>query len=145
MAYEIIHLHRKEGFVVRKVGDARMVIPTGPRMKEYKGVITINETGAFLFDLVKEPRTLKQAMDALIAEYGIDENTAYDAVAAFAHQCNEAKLLVVEEVERLPEGRSFMMSEETLEAMKQEAEAYRVSKETNDGQTADTSDTPDEQ
>ncbi|HML47217.1 MAG TPA: PqqD family protein [Clostridia bacterium] len=138
MSYQIIHLHRKQGFVVRKVGDARMVIPTGPRMKEYKGVITINETGAFLFDLVKEPQTLRQAMDALIAEYGIDENTAYDAVAAFAHQCNEANLLVVEEMEQLPQGRSFMMSEETAEALKQEATSIKTIGETGDGKTEDT-------
>lgn len=144
MSYQIIHLHRKQGFVVRKVGDARMVIPTGPRMKEYKGVITINESGAFLFDLVKEPKTLRQAMDALIAEYGIDENTAYDAVAAFAHQCNEANLLVVEEVEQLPQGRSFMMSDETAETLKQEATSIKTIGETGDGKTEDT-DTSDGQ
>ena len=144
MSYQIIHLHRKQGFVVRKVGDARMVIPTGPRMKEYKGVITINETGAFLFDLVKEPQTLRQAMDALIAEYGIDENTAYDAVAAFAHQCNEAHLLVVDEVDKLPEGRSFMASEETLEAMKQEAKQNQTNEETSDGKTTESGDESNE-
>lgn len=137
MAYQIIHLRRKQGFVVRKVGDAHMVIPTGPRMKEYKGVITINETGAFLFDLVKEEKKIGELMQALIDEYGIDEPTAYDAVAAFAHQCNEANLLVVDEVEKLPEGKTYLMTEETAEAVKQDMDQNQVNEETSDGQNTE--------
>lgn len=142
--YQIIHLLRKPGFVVRKVGDARMVIPTGPRMKEYQGVITINETGAFLFDLIKEEKTNKEMMDALMAEYEIDQETAYEALSAFVHQCNAAGLLVVDEVDKLPEGKSYLMTEETVEYMKQEAAAQGKQEGSDNGEDANGTDEPAE-
>jgi hypothetical protein len=94
-------LERKPGFVVRKVGDAYMVVPTGPRMKEYRGMITINETGAFLFDQIKTRRSAAELIEALRKEYEIDEDTAFEAISAFVDQCSFAQLLVSETVDEL--------------------------------------------
>ncbi len=87
----------KPGFILRKVGEAYMVMPTGPRMKEYKGMITLNETGADLFKASQAENPSKRSlMDALIAKYGVDEKEAEEAVDSFVQQCARAGLFEME-------------------------------------------------
>ncbi|MEG0767717.1 MAG: PqqD family protein [Clostridia bacterium] len=111
MAYDIFRLVRKPGFVVRKVGEAYMVVPVGPRMKDYKGVITINETGAFLFEMMKTEQPFGTLVQALVKEYEISEETATTAATAFVYQCQEAHLLQSETMEQIPEGNYYMTEE----------------------------------
>ncbi len=87
----------KPGYVLRKVGQAYMVMPTGPRMKEYKGMITLNETGAFLFKEAQKPEsTQRKLKDACIAEYGATEEEAEKAVESFIQQCVQCGLFEFE-------------------------------------------------
>lgn len=87
----------KPGYILRKVGQAYMVMPTGPRMKEYQGMITLNETGAFLFKESQKPEPTKQKLiDACIAEYGATEEEAQKAVDAFVLQCADCGLFEFE-------------------------------------------------
>lgn len=120
MAYNIFRLVRKPGFVVRKVGEAFMVVPVGPRMKDYKGVITINKTGAFIFELMKEEKPFNVLVKAVMDEYEIEEETAKTAVTAFIYQCQDGGLLESQTVEEVPEGE-YMMSPELSEQINEES------------------------
>ncbi|MDR2505141.1 MAG: PqqD family protein [Oscillospiraceae bacterium] len=120
MAYKLTYLERRSGFVVRKVGEAHMVVPTGARMKEYRGMITINETGAFLFEQIKTRRSTQELVDALIAEYGIDDKTALEAIESFVDQCSFANLLVSEEVEELPIDKQMYIRDDIREQVEKE-------------------------
>lgn len=83
----------KAGYMLRKIGQAYMVVPTGPRMKDYQGMITLNETGAFLFKESQKPEPTKQKLiDACKAEYGASDEEALEAVDAFVLQCAECGL-----------------------------------------------------
>jgi hypothetical protein len=89
-----IGLQLKPGFVLRKVGQAYMVMPTGPRMKEYQGMITLNETGAFLFKEVEKPgQTVGMLREACMREYGATDEEAAQAVELFTRQCADCGLL----------------------------------------------------
>ncbi|GHU72744.1 hypothetical protein AGMMS49992_09340 [Clostridia bacterium] len=119
MPYKLNYLHHRSGFVTRKVGDAYMIVPTGPRMKEYKGVITVNETAAFLFDQIKEQRSTDELMNALHEEYpDIDPQTAFDAISAFVDQCSFANLLESETVDELDLTRDYFMSDAVVDELK---------------------------
>jgi hypothetical protein len=91
-------------------------------MKEYKGVITVNETAAFLFDKVDEERSTKYLMDALKEEYGIDDETAFGAISAFVDQCGFAGLLESETVEELDLTQNYFMSDQVVEELRQKYE-----------------------
>lgn len=87
----------KPGYVLRKVGQAYMVMPTGPRMKDYKGMITLNETGAFLYkESEKEEPTRDKLIEACIAEYGATQEEAEQAVDSFVKQCAQCGLFEYE-------------------------------------------------
>ena len=94
-----ITFNRKPGYVLRKVGQAYMVMPTGPRMKDYQGMITLNETGAFLFKQLDMPEPDRSKLiQACIDEYGATPEEAAQAVDSFAQQCADCGLLETQEV-----------------------------------------------
>lgn len=81
------------GFILRKVGQAYMVMPAGPRMKDYQGMITLNETGAFLFKESQKPDVTKEALiEACQKEYGATAEEALQAVDSFIIQCADCGL-----------------------------------------------------
>lgn len=97
VAFQKINVAIKPGYVLRKVGQAFMVMPTGPRMKEYQGMITLNETGAFLFkEAQKEEPTKDKLIEASIATYNATQEEALKAVDAFILQCAQCGLMEAE-------------------------------------------------
>ena len=97
--YVTVKIGVRPGFILRKVGEAYMVMPTGPRMKEYKGMITLNETGAVLFKASQQPNATRQSLiDALIKEYGVDEKEAGEAVYSFVQQCAQTGIFECEKI-----------------------------------------------
>ena len=83
----------RPGFILRKVGDAFMVMPTGPRMKEYKGMITLNETGKFLWERLAVGAEEAELVKDLLAEYDVTEEVAAKSVAAFVARLKELDFL----------------------------------------------------
>ena len=73
----------KEGFVVRKIANQYMAVPVGARAKELHGMIGLNETAAFLWELLKEDRTEEELATLLYDEYEISEEDALETVRRF--------------------------------------------------------------
>ena len=74
----------KKGFVVRKVGDASVVVPVGEMSKQFHGMINLNETGEFLWNFFTQEHTVAEAVAALLEVYDVDEAIAQKDVEAFA-------------------------------------------------------------
>ena len=73
----------KEGFVVRKIANQCMAVPVGARAKELHGMIGLNETAAFLWELLKEDRTEEELAKLLYNEYEITVEKALETVKKF--------------------------------------------------------------
>lgn len=61
---------------------------------ESSSYLTTNVAGALLTKRLTEEATEQDLVDALIAEFGIDENTARTDATAFVNQLREKSLLV---------------------------------------------------
>ena len=72
----------KSGFVVRQVAGETIALPYGENAKK-KMVISLNETGAFLWKLLEQERTVDSLVEALLAEYTVEESVARNSVNAF--------------------------------------------------------------
>ena len=83
----------KEGFVLHSVGDENVVVAIGKMTKKFRGMIRLNSTGAFIFRQLEKETDEKGIIDALIAEYGIDEQTAKTAATTFVSQLKDAGVL----------------------------------------------------
>ncbi|MBQ8696127.1 MAG: PqqD family protein [Clostridia bacterium] len=83
----------KDGFVAREVGGETIVIAVGERSREFNAMITLNETGKFLWDRMTTDTDADTLTAALLSEYEVDEETAKGAVARFIASLEKAGLL----------------------------------------------------
>ncbi len=83
----------KEGFLLRRIADVHVVVPVGGGSVNFNGIITLNETAAFLFGQLQEEKTRETLLNQLLAEYDVDSDTALNDIDAFYSQLKEANLL----------------------------------------------------
>jgi hypothetical protein len=70
-----------QDFTIQKVGGSYVAVAVGETSKKFHGMIRLNETGAFLWKRMAERDiTEEELVDALLAEYEIDRNTAAEDV-----------------------------------------------------------------
>ncbi len=83
----------KDGFILREVAGSYLVVAVGNAVKEFGGIVNLNETGAFLWRLLEKSSTESEMVDALLNEYEVDRETAEKDVKAFVEKLTEAKLV----------------------------------------------------
>jgi len=79
----------KDGFVLRQVAGETVVVPTGGDL-DMNMMITLNESGAFLWQKLQEEITRDELVEAVLAEYkDVDRIIAETAVDGFIAKLNE--------------------------------------------------------
>lgn len=78
----------KDGFVVRNVAGETVALPTGDGLN-LNMMITLNSTGAFLWEKLQEPTDENALVEALLDKYNVQQDRAQRAVAAFVAQLRE--------------------------------------------------------
>lgn len=84
----------KDGFVLREVAGNYIVVAVGARVKEFNGIINLNETGAVLWREIEKGADEETLVKALLSEYDVDEQVAKEDVKAFIAKMKEAGLLI---------------------------------------------------
>lgn len=77
----------KDGFVLRTVKGETVAIPTGRDM-ELNRMITLNETGKLLWELLEKGADTQILVQALLDTYSVDRETAEDHVQLFVDKLN---------------------------------------------------------
>lgn len=72
-----------EGFCIRKILDETVIIPTGKAAHCLSGLISVNETGEFLFELLQTDQTKDSLVAAMLEEFEVEKEIAEADVAAF--------------------------------------------------------------
>lgn len=83
----------KPGFILRQVAGENVVIPAGDALN-LNMMITLNETGAFLWKQLEQETDENSMVTALLAEYDVSEEQARDSVDAFVAKLKEQDFLV---------------------------------------------------
>ena len=83
-----------EDFSLRSVGDMTVIIPVGPAVRRFPGMISVNETGGFLWERLEREQTLRDLARALEAEYQVTYSDAEADAAAFLDQLRAAGALI---------------------------------------------------
>ena len=78
----------KDGFILRSVAGQSVVLPTGGDL-DLNMMITLNDTGAFLWEKLENETNEAELVTALLAEYDVDQETAEKAVAAFVKKLED--------------------------------------------------------
>ena len=83
----------KDGFLLREVAGQIVVLPIGGDL-DMDLMITLNDTGAFLWEKLQKETDENALVAAVLAEYDTDEATAKQAVAGFVEKLNGHGFLV---------------------------------------------------
>lgn len=78
----------KDGFVLRQVAGEYVAIPSGDEVNLNR-MITLNETGAFLWERLDKETTREALAEALLSEYDVDRDTAVRCVEEFTAKLEE--------------------------------------------------------
>ena len=74
----------RDGFVLRELVGEHLVVPVGEAAERLHGLIRLNETSVFLWNLLSRgDQTEKDLADAIAGEYAVDPETAKRDVADF--------------------------------------------------------------
>jgi hypothetical protein len=65
----------KEGFMTRSIAGSTIVVPVGEKVVNFKGIMNLNETGAYIFEQLKEEISFEELLSCLLLEYEVEEET----------------------------------------------------------------------
>lgn len=83
----------KQGFVLKNIAGSRVAVPMGENLVNLQLMLTLNETGAFLWDTLQTDCTMDDLVNAMTKEYDIDAETARADAADFVQLLKEHQIL----------------------------------------------------
>ena len=84
----------KYNFVIRDIDGRPVAIAVGKDNAEFNGMIRLNDTGKFIFDLLSVDTTEGDIVTGLTGNYDVDVNEAESAVKEFVQKLRDNGLLV---------------------------------------------------
>lgn len=86
----------KNDFISRTIADEHLLIPTGEAALRVKGLISLSESGAFLYQALRNDCTRNELVSALTAEYDVPASVAEADIDAFLEQIRQLDMLAEE-------------------------------------------------
>ena len=83
----------REGFLLRNVAGNNVVVPIGQATLDFNGMMSLNETGAFIFSKMLDGTTKEQLIEDLISEYEVEREIAQKDVDHFIKKVEGEGLL----------------------------------------------------
>jgi len=83
----------KDGFAKREIAGSHIVVPVGKTAMEFNAMITLNESGAFYWDIFQKDITIDEAVKLILEEYEVDEARARADVEKFVSMLKENDLM----------------------------------------------------
>ncbi len=69
-------MKRYDNYIVRKIAGETLLVPTGAAAREFSGLVTLNELGAFIWAHLNEAQDVQDLAQKIAAEYEVDLATA---------------------------------------------------------------------
>lgn len=80
--------------ILREIAGEHLLIPVGQTALKVKGMVTLSESGLLLWNKLQSDCTEEDLVDAVLAEYQVDRDTAAADVKAFLNQMREVGILL---------------------------------------------------
>ena len=66
----------KEGLIVRKMDDSYVAVAVGEMTNNFNGLIRLNDSAYFVFNLLKEDISYENLVDKMLEEYDVTKEKA---------------------------------------------------------------------
>lgn len=90
---EVADMRIADGYILRNVAGSNVVVPVGDRGVDFTAIISVNETGAFIWKQLENETTKENILAAMLNDYDVDEQRAKADIEKFISTMREAGLL----------------------------------------------------
>ena len=80
-------------YILREIAGDYIIEPVRAAALEFNGMITVNETGAFLWEKLREGTTKEELLHAMLEEYEVSEKEAEADIQEFLQMLQKNKIL----------------------------------------------------
>ena len=87
-------MHKNPEFMLRQVAGRFLLAPVGEAAEKFSGMITINGTGKFLWELLEQEQSVDSLAQALVDTYQIDLERAKKDVEKFLEPIRSAGAII---------------------------------------------------
>ena len=84
-------------FVLREIAGDYVIIPTGQTVLEFNGLITVNEVGVSIWNMLQEDVTEDDLVNGILNEYEVEEEVAREDIREFIDTLVAGNILAKEE------------------------------------------------
>lgn len=83
----------KKKFVLREIAGEYVLVPVGEAARALNGIVTVNELGAFLWNLLQEEQTEQTLLNAVLDAYAVEEERARQDIRGFLQLLRDNHLM----------------------------------------------------
>ena len=83
-----------KGFVLREIAGDYVIIPTGKTVLMFNGLITVNEVGVSIWNMLQEEVTFEEIVKGILEEYDVEETVAREDIQDFLEKLAKSKILI---------------------------------------------------
>ena len=83
----------KQEFVLRRIAGENVLIPVGNQGDKFQGIITLNETGRFIWEKLEEGKNLEEIAEMITEEYEVSREKAERDVNRICEQLRKLEIL----------------------------------------------------
>ena len=87
-------MKKTEGYIVKRLKDEYLVLPTGKRTEEVNEVISLSETAGFIYLHAEEAENIDELAQIVGKEYGIDSSEVYEDVKSVVKTLQDKRILL---------------------------------------------------
>ena len=83
----------KNNFLLREIAGEFLLIPLGSSSKQFNSIITMNETGAFIWRLLEKGMSVQEVAKALTEDYDVSFDKAVSDTDKFINELKRKSIL----------------------------------------------------
>ena len=86
-------MKRIKEYIKRNIAGEIVLVPAGQTAEDFNGMITLTESGDFIWEHLEEARNFNHLVELILEEYDIDKVTAAQDASAFLMQLLQAGMI----------------------------------------------------
>jgi len=86
---------KDSNMVYRRIADEYILVPIRQQVADLNCIYTLNEIGAFIWELIDGKSNIKQILKNITASYDVEEEAAKDDLISFISQLLKIKAIDV--------------------------------------------------
>ncbi len=87
-------MKRNPDYMIKQAADMILIVPVGKAAAEFPGMISINETGRMLWELLEEEHSIEELVELLCTRYDVEPWKAHADLEVFLRRLRLAGALI---------------------------------------------------